>query len=195
MSTPAMLAARWAHTLFLAFWFLVISSLVVSRAYIFYEAVVHENNVRERERQLLQNCEDPEFYTMLAQHTAICTAVLDNARTSVYAKAFKAVADNTHACGRTTCQELVTGALMKMGYQTLGIVLLCVIATPNFVFILMQLMQQRGAREHERRLYDRHSRHGLAYYQKMDDVYDDEPHSSLRRRRPLPVETVGAKQV
>jgi hypothetical protein len=56
----------------IGFWIVWMTTLLVSRSYIFHEAYTAHVAKVEDERWLLEQCSTPEFYSNIRQHTDLC---------------------------------------------------------------------------------------------------------------------------
>jgi hypothetical protein len=150
MSTPAMALGTAVRNLFFCAWFMWMTTFSVSRMYLLHEAYIEETNRRSDEQWLLKQCNNPEFYSNIRQHTDICTEVAKNAKSSLLLKALYKVASSTHICGRESCMETLYGLILRFGWQATLLAALIMVVAPNFVLgILHYLQQQRAMRKKE----------------------------------------------
>ncbi len=69
--------------------------------------------------------------------------VSNNARSSLFLKALSQVAEKgIHLCGSasTSCLDLAYSAIYRMGWQAAAVLALLLIAAPNFVLALLQIL-------------------------------------------------------
>lgn len=187
MSTPAMAFGVGLRNVVVSLWLIWVGTFCISRVFLLHEAYVAESNKRTDERWLLQQCKDPEFYSNIRQHTDLCTEVANNAGASLLLKALNRVASQTHACGSTSCVELVYVAMSRLGWQ-LGLLLaLLMVVAPNFVYtLLLQLHRRRVAHSKEIGLLSSFSPPAVAAaaeggYHHYSSYHEDE-FSALRAR-------------
>ena len=118
MTTPAMLfgvIVRGVMVALTAFW---VASFLIIRIAIFAEAMQEAKSVQADEAWLLQQCQDPDFYSKMRLHTDLCIQVQRNAERSPVIVALKAVANTAHLCGRHSCGEVLVW-LGEGGWPTL----------------------------------------------------------------------------
>ena len=75
MSTPYMALGSLLRQALGVFWVLWLATFVVTRSYALHEAYQAEVGQQSDERWLLQQCQLPEFYANLRQHSNLCTEV------------------------------------------------------------------------------------------------------------------------
>lgn len=75
MSTPYMGLVCWTKSLIISYWFIWISTIILSRLHAFNEIYVSEKQKIIDERYLLEKCNDNEFFSNIRQHTDICIQV------------------------------------------------------------------------------------------------------------------------
>lgn len=162
MSTPYMAFVGWAKGVITAFWVIWITTMVVSRLYIFHEAYILETQKLLDERYLLEKCQDSEFYSNIRQHTSICTEVAANARSNVILKSLNVMAQNTYVCGGRPCGEVIRTVVARMSWQALGVLCIAMILFPNLIHSLSRSLGSRYFIGSERGLIERHQRHGIS---------------------------------
>lgn len=143
MATPAMALNSAIRNIFLSVWLMWTTSFMASRIYLLHEAYIQESSKRSDESWLLRQCDDPEFYSNMRQHTDLCTEVANNARSSLILKAIYKVASNTHLCGSSSCVEAAYTFVLRFGWQATLLVALIMIVAPNFVFAILRHVQQQ----------------------------------------------------
>jgi hypothetical protein len=143
MSTPAMAFGVGLRNIVVTLWLIWIATFIISRMCLFHEAYVSESNKRVDERWLLEQCKDPEFYSNIRQHTDLCTEVANNAGSSLLLAALSKVASQTHACGGSSCIELVYLTLSRLGWQMGLLLLVLMVVAPNFVYMLLLQVHRR----------------------------------------------------
>lgn len=146
MSTPAMAFGVGLRNVVVSFWMVWGITFFISRAFLLHESYVAEANKRMDERWLLEKCQEPEFYSNLRQHTDLCTEVARNARSSLLLTALNKVASQTHACGSTSCVEMAFSLFSRLGWQMGIVILLLMVAAPNFVYGMLLHVQRRRTR-------------------------------------------------
>jgi hypothetical protein len=65
----------WTKSLIISYWFIWISTIILSRLHAFNEIYVSEKQKIIDERYLLEKCNDNEFFSNIRQHTDICIQV------------------------------------------------------------------------------------------------------------------------
>jgi hypothetical protein len=179
-------------------WVLWLSTLVVTRVFIFHEAyLAHVSKVAD-ERWLLRQCGDSDFYSNIRQHTDLCESVSLNARSSAILAALNEMAVNTYACGSKSCPAVFQGIFMRLGWQSLGVVALLFVFAPNMFVVLYNAVVGRYNTKYENDMMMRNERFGTcgAYYQDLQSVktIDEMPPDSactlLRNRKFNEVSTV-----
>jgi hypothetical protein len=182
MSTPAMALTLSMKWMLMGFWLVWGTTLLVSRIFIFHQAyTTHTAKVRDEE-WLANQCSTPEFYSNIRQHTDLCEDVYSNSRASPFLVGLNAMAVNTYVCGIHPCTEVLQGILVKMGWQTVGVVAILFIFAPNLLALIYRTICGRSLTAHEREIFKQMDRHG-AYCQ---DLQTSAPYleTTLRKRCP-----------
>ena len=117
MSTPAMAFGAGLRSILVSLWLVWSATFVISRLFLLHDAYISEANKRVDEQWLLQKCKEPEFYSNMRQHSDICTEVAKNARSNLLLKALNSVAAQTHACGTTSCLDLIFTMFSRLGWH------------------------------------------------------------------------------
>ena len=143
MSTPAMAFGVGLRNVVVSLWLIWVVTFCISRVFLFHEAYIFESNKRADERWLLSKCKDAEFYSNIRQHTDLCTEVANSARTNLLLTALNRVASQTHACGGTSCVELVYVTLSRMGWQLGLLLVVLMVVAPNFVYMMLMQMHRK----------------------------------------------------
>lgn len=143
MSTPYTFLAGWIKTVVASFWFVWLSTLIVSRIYVFHQAYVSETQKRADERYLLDKCNDPEFYSNIRQHTEICTHVAENAKSSLILKALHLMSQTTYLCGDRACAEVVRTTLARLTWQAAVSLGFLALIFPNALLAFSRLLGQK----------------------------------------------------
>lgn len=107
MSTPAMLMGSVLRVLIIsltAFW---VTSFVLVRLLVFVEAWRDAYAIQQDESWLRDQCQIPEFFARMRQHTDVCITVQRNAERGPMLYALNAVADTAHLCGRQSCLDFL----------------------------------------------------------------------------------------
>jgi hypothetical protein len=136
MSTPAMAFTQYLKWMLMGFWLVWLTTLVVSRIFIFHEAYTTHTAKVVDEQWLAEQCKTPEFYSNIRQHTDLCEAVYANYRASPFLVGLNAMAVNTYACGSRPCTEVLQSAFVKMGWQMVGVAILLALFAPNLLLLL-----------------------------------------------------------
>lgn len=151
MSTPAMAFGAGLRNILASLWMVWCLTFVISRIFLLHDAYISESNRRADERWLLERCREPEFYSNLRQHTDLCTAVEKNARSSLFLTALNSVASKTHACGTTSCLDLVFTIFSRLGWHAGLLLLAAMLVAPNFLYMLMLQVQQHVRKRSRKR--------------------------------------------
>jgi hypothetical protein len=72
MSTPVMAFTKCTKWMLLGFWMVWLTTLLVSRVFIFHEAYTAHTAKVFDERWLAHQCKQPEFYSNIRHHTDLC---------------------------------------------------------------------------------------------------------------------------
>lgn len=176
-----MILASWLKTALGAAWILWVSTLVVSRVYIFCEAYSLESIKVQDEKYLLEKCKDPEFFYNLKQHTDLCASVIANANTSILLKSLNAVATNTHACGAKPCSEIMQALVSKFTWHAAAALCLMAIVFPNAILLLLRAAALARGRSAVRVSEERFQRHGPLCL--LDDLHASDPWVGAEHRR------------
>ena len=75
MSTPYMAFSSLLRNALAVFFSLWLATFLIVRAYAMHEAYIAEVGRRSDEKWLLNQCQDPDFYANLRQHSNLCTEV------------------------------------------------------------------------------------------------------------------------
>jgi hypothetical protein len=164
MSTPVMAFTQYMKWMLVGFWMIWVTTLFVSRIFIFHEAyITHAAKVVD-EQWLAQQCSKPEFYSNIRQHTDLCEAVYANSRSSAFLVALNAMAVNTYVCGNRPCVEVLQSVFVKMGWQTIGVVIILFLFAPNVLVLLYKTMCGRSLNTYECAMVQQNERYGLDSY-------------------------------
>jgi hypothetical protein len=183
MSTPVMAFTQYLKWMLMGFWLLWVTTLLVSRIFIFHAAyTTHVAKVSD-ENWLLEQCKTPEFYSNIRQHTDLCEAVYTNSRSSPFLVAMNAMAVNTYACGTKSCVDVFQGIFVRMGWQTIGVAIIMLLFVPNLAVALYQTVCGRFISIEESAFLKHTERHGVPYFQDLQTYTDiDASNSALRKR-------------
>lgn len=135
MTTPAMLFGGIVRCVMVALTVFWTASFLVVRVVVFIEAWREAMAVQKDEAWLLRQCQSPDFFSKMRQHTDVCLMVQRNAERSPALAALNAVANTAHLCGRQSCLEAVVNfsdggwpVLLWVGLALfLGNMLLCLV--------------------------------------------------------------------
>jgi hypothetical protein len=163
MSTPIMLFTQYMKWVLMGFWVLWGTTFCVSRLFIFHEAYTAHVAMVSDEKWLSDQCNTPEFYSNIRQHTDLCEAVYANSRSNVFLVALNAMAVNTHACGNSSCVDVIRGVLTKLGWPALGIIIILFLFAPNLLVLIYQTICGRSLSIHERAMFKQTERYGLQF--------------------------------
>jgi hypothetical protein len=136
----------------LGLWF---SGFVLTRVQLYYEALVVEQQRRNHEEWLMQQCKSPEFYANMKHHSALCDQVEAHARGSVHLVAAMQLIQNTYLCGYAPCGTVIDHALLWItghGLLFTGLALALVLLTPT---LLVPLYRQHVNCAAEKYIADR----------------------------------------
>lgn len=135
MSTPYMAFASMMRTALFFFGTMWLVLFCATRACDLHEAYVSEMGRRIDEKWLLSQCDDPEFYANMKQHSTLCTQVRDNARANLWIRAMGKVAlKGLNLCGReTSCTDLAYRIASRIGWQATAAASLLLLAAPNLI--------------------------------------------------------------
>lgn len=161
MSTPVMAFTIWFKHICIASWVIWVSTMVISRVYIFHQSYYSHLNRLDNEKYLVNKCKDPEFYSNIRQHTGICEEVTLNAKSSPFLNALNTMAINTYVCGTLPCSDIIQSALVRLGWQTIGALALLIILFHNVVLGMCRSFNARMLFRKERGLMDMHAKYGV----------------------------------
>jgi len=161
MTTPAMAFASCARIVLFSFLSIWIFTLVVSRLWSFHHALQSEFMKRKNESWLVKQCDDPEFYFRLKEHTDLCTTVTSNANSNPFLNALYSMAISTHLCGTSSCTEMLQSLLRKLGWQVVGLLLLLALFSPNILFLIYRSSVYRHLKNQERGLASSSAKHSV----------------------------------
>lgn len=150
--------ARTVLFSFLAIW---LFTLVVSRVWTFHNALQTEFTKRKNEEWLVKQCDDPEFYFNLKEHTDLCATVISNANSNVFLNALYSVANSTHLCGSSSCTDMIQSTLQRLGWQVVGLIVLLALFSPNVLFLLYRSSASRQTRMREQDIMKASKKYGL----------------------------------
>jgi hypothetical protein len=71
------------------------------------------------------------------------------------------MAVNTYACGSRPCLELLNNVFVKMGWQTVGVVIILFIFAPNVLVLLYKTICGRSLVARECVLFRQNERYGM----------------------------------
>jgi hypothetical protein len=134
MGTRSTAFQSYSHTggvIFLSLW---VTTIVISRVYMFYNALNAEWSLRDNNAWLLEKCSEPEFFFKLKEHTDICHEVERLNRSNAYLNALYIVVNGSHLCGESPCIDTVQSVVAKLGWQALVILVLCILFSPNLIY-------------------------------------------------------------
>jgi hypothetical protein len=187
MGTPVQLFVRLTTYLVIAGAVLWGVTLVCDRVFALHSIYTAQIARIKEEEWLRVKCQEPEFFRNLRSHTTLCTEVESNARRSALLFAVNEVMQGTYLCGRTSCTEQGTQALVwfmqlsmpMMICVTLFGALVCPVLAVQILRAIISAMQPSyhyGGLNHSR--LKPHSYHSLAFIESDDSVYDSayEPH-------------------
>ena len=136
MSTPAMLfgsVAQFMIVTLTAFW---TASFLVLRVAVFVDAWQQAVRVQQDEAWLRLQCDDPDFYSNMRQHTDLCMQVRKNAEQIPFLQALSAVANTAHLCGRYSCADAVLYMSNRGGLPVLVAGLAALLMAPGALWAL-----------------------------------------------------------
>ena len=164
MTTPGMVFMSWLKTVCIVSLCLWMSTITVTRVHIGYTAYRAAEAMHEKEKYLLEKCNEPEFFYNMQYHTDLCAEVQENARSSPVLKAINTMAINTYMCGTHPCSEVIRAIASAIGWQILTALTVAAFVLINMAFFTMRNVSAWRMHTRENALRDRHGRHGLAYY-------------------------------
>ncbi len=118
------------------FW---IVSFSMGRFFVFYEAYTSALRTIRDEAWIRTQCDDPQFYSNLKQHSDLCQSVQINFERSPLLVALNAVSETAHLCGRYSCTENLV-AISKGGWPVILCVGLVSLLTPTLLVQVMRLL-------------------------------------------------------
>lgn len=144
MSTPAMIFASMLKLMIICLTTFWIVSFSMGRFFVFYEAYTSALRTVRDEAWIRTQCDDPQFYSNLKQHSDLCQSVQINFERSPLLVALNAVSETSHLCGRYSCTEnLVT--ISKGGWPViLSVGIISLLAPTLLVNIMRLLMTSRN---------------------------------------------------
>ena len=162
MSTPAMAFASCARTVLYCVLSIWIFTLTVSRLWALHHSLQFELTRRKNEQWLVKQCDDPEFYFNLKEHTDLCATVISNSNSNLFLNALYSLATSTHLCGVSSCTDMFQSILQRLGWQVVGCIILLALFSPNALFILYRSSMSRHIRHTENGLMSSSKKYGLA---------------------------------
>jgi len=115
-------------------------SFLISRLFIFYEAYVDFQGVLKDEEWLRSQCDQPEFYSNMRQHSDLCNDVRRNAERSPVLIALNEVAGTAHLCGRYICVESLAFLSSSAGWPVLAAIVVTVVLAPTVLVRIVRSM-------------------------------------------------------
>ena len=134
MGTPAHALVAYSKALFILISAFALCGVVISRVYIFYEAYSRFSMERSQEVWLRGQCRDPEFYSNMRQHTALCADIEHSAMQSVTLHALNKVFTTSHVCGERACIEYMNDLVVRgIAWPAALILCLFVVTIPSII--------------------------------------------------------------
>jgi hypothetical protein len=144
MSTPAMIFASMLKLMIICLTTFWIVSFSMGRFFVFYEAYTSALRIVRDEAWIRTQCDDPQFYSNLKQHSDLCQSVQINFERSPLLVALNAVSETSHLCGRYSCTENLV-SISKGGWPViLSVGIISLIAPTLLVNIMRLLMTSRN---------------------------------------------------
>lgn len=144
MTTPSMAFSMCVRNATVAFGFLWMLALMLTRLYALHEEYVKELGIRDDERWLVEKCKDPEFYANLRQHSDLCTKVSNNAHASIALRVMSRVLErSTHLCGDTSCGDVVASIAARFGWHAVALIAITMVLAPNLLMVMMRGVMRR----------------------------------------------------
>ena len=116
-----------------------VATILIARIYMLHNAYVHHAQVREDNKWLLIQCNDPAFFSNLAQHVDICHKVREEAKSSIMLSALNDTLTTSSLCGTITCWDAMvffqTGGLSMISTFALALLLVVVIIVPTLIML------------------------------------------------------------
>jgi hypothetical protein len=131
MTTPAMVFSSVLKLMVISLGVFWSVSFVVSRLFIFYEAYINFHSTLKDEEWLRIQCELPEFYSNMRQHSDLCNNVRHNAERSAVLIALNEVAGTAHLCGRQSCVDSLASLSTSAGWPVLVAIAVTVLLAPT----------------------------------------------------------------
>ena len=85
----------------------LLCSFVITRTHMFHQAFSLRLRHRDNSQWLVKQCNTPEFYSNMQQHSSICEDVQQVNTDSIWLHAMRDVIDNTSLCGSFSCEALL----------------------------------------------------------------------------------------
>jgi hypothetical protein len=185
MSTPVMAFGHYVKWMLAGFWVLWLTTLLVSRIFIFHEAyTAHVAKVQD-EKWLSSQCNTPEFYSNIRQHTDLCEAVYANSRTSACLVGLNAMATSTYVCGAKPCVEILQDLFVRMGWQAMALVVCLFVFAPNLFILLYRSICGRPLTSDESLLLKKNQFYSSSpYFQDLQSSQLVHFDNGLRTRKP-----------
>ena len=140
MTTPAMVVSALLKLMVISLGVFWSVSFVISRLFIFYEAYVDFQGVLKDEEWLRSQCDQPEFYSNMRQHSDLCNDVRRNAERSPVLIALNEVAGTAHLCGRYSCVESLAFLSSSAGWPVLAAIVVTVVLAPTVLVRIVRSM-------------------------------------------------------
>jgi hypothetical protein len=90
----------------------------------------------QNERWLVDKCKEPEFYSNIRSHSALCDEVTANVKRQHFLLAMNKVFAQTYICGYTSCQDQLTSWFqwaLSLSTPMLVMFLFMLLVAPTFV--------------------------------------------------------------
>jgi len=140
MTTPAMVFSSLLKLMVISLGVFWSVSFIVARLFIFYEAYVNFQGVLKDEEWLRSQCDQPEFYSNMRQHSDLCNDVRRNAERSPVLIALNEVAGTAHLCGRYSCVESLAFLSTSAGWPVLAAIVVTVVLAPTVLVRIVRSM-------------------------------------------------------
>ena len=105
---------------------LLLCSFVITRTHMFHQEFTRRLRERDNSQWLIEQCNTPEFYRNMKQHSAICEEVQMVNTDSIWLHAMRDVIDKTSICGSFSCEQLLQEIVLWVATNSVYMAVCCV---------------------------------------------------------------------
>eukprot|EP00961_Rhodomonas_salina_P036049 484698-Rhodomonas_salina.1 len=144
MGTPAKVLSSVLHTVVVWFGVLWFLGFVVARLYAFHEAKTRIEQKLSNDAQLLILCSDPDFVSIMIEHTDVCSHVRVDAGVNVWLKALNFSLNSPTLCGERECIDIFMEFGIWSGWTGFSTAIVCALCFPHIFFMIFSSRTRRN---------------------------------------------------